>query len=110
MEEFVFPLDVILTEDFDKKIQTISDTNKIILNYSHVRIEYFYSLDGRVTQDETFELNADNNKYFTAGELIRKINRETSYNLKDNNHTWFEGLEFVKAENNVPVYRIAQGS
>jgi len=84
--------------------------NKIAFNYSLIKIEYHYSLDGRTIETDTFSLRADNNEYFTTGELIYKINKETYHNLKDYDHKGFEGLEYIRTDNNIPVYRIAQGS
>jgi len=87
------------------------DLDQIVFNHPRIKIEYFYSQYGRTTDSAGFVLHADNKESFTAGELIYKINHHTYANLKDNEHIFFEGLEYLSIdEDGVPVYCIAQGS
>lgn len=86
------------------------DINKTAFEYSRIKIEYHYSLNGRTVENDTFTLKADNNEYFTIGELIYKINKKTYSNLSDYDHKYLEGLEYIGMDDNIPIYRIAQGS
>lgn len=102
-------------DDFNHKMKSHymhfgQNIDKTIFKRPRIRIEYLYSLDGRTAQKESFFLDADNKESFTVGELIYKINRETVHNLKDNDHVYFEGLEYVSTNKDIPLYRIAQGS
>ncbi len=67
--------------------------------------------DGEYT-DFTLELAADDGAGFTAGELLRKLDRAVSPRLAGADHRLFEGLYLTDAPfvDGVPVYEMMQGS
>lgn len=66
-------------------------------------------IDGVFQTDIQAYLIADNGKYFTNVELLRKIHNQLAYKDLGNNES-FEGLEYVDTDGGTPVYRLMTGS
>lgn len=66
-------------------------------------------IDGVFQTDIQAYLTADNGKYFTNVELLRKIHNQLAYKDLGNNES-FEGLEYVDTDGGTPVYRLMTGS
>lgn len=66
-------------------------------------------IDGVFQTDIKVYLTADNGKYFTNVELLRKIHNQLAYKDLGNNES-FEGLEYVDTDGGTPVYRLMTGS
>ena len=66
-------------------------------------------IDGLFQTDIKAYLTADNGKYFTNVELLRKIHNQLAYKDLGNNES-FEGLEYVDTEDGISVYRLMTGS
>ena len=65
-------------------------------------------IDGVFQTDIKFELSAENRRYFTNVELLRKIHNQLANKIVDGLDS-FEGLEYVETINTVPVYRVMMG-
>ena len=65
-------------------------------------------VDGVFQTDIKFELSAENRRYFTNVELLRKIHNQLANKIVDGLDS-FEGLEYVETINTVPVYRVMIG-
>ena len=109
---------------FEKFIQEVIEYNKelgrnwvpneIVLNCLEVTIQYSHTDTDEVNVNETnFDLVADNETGFTAGELLFKIHNQVVDKLKDENHQFFEGLVLLETDNGMnpdkPHYFIKQG-
>ena len=66
-------------------------------------------IDGVFQTDIQAYLTADNGKYFTNVELLRKIHNQLAYKDLGNNES-FEGLEYVDTDGGTLVYRLMTGS
>ena len=66
-------------------------------------------IDGVFQTDIKAHLIADNGKYFTNVELLRKIHNQLAFKDLGGNE-FLEGLEYVDADGSTPVYRIMTGS
>ncbi|MDU3238407.1 MAG: hypothetical protein E7E53_08570 [Veillonella sp.] len=66
-------------------------------------------IDGVFQTDIKVYLTADNGKYFTNVELLRKIHNQLAYKDLGNNEA-FEGLEYVDTDGETSVYRLMTGS
>lgn len=66
-------------------------------------------IDGVFQTDIKAYLTADNGKYFTNVELLRKIHNQLAYKDLGNNES-LEGLEYVDTEDRISVYRLMTGS
>ena len=66
-------------------------------------------IDGVFQTDIKAYLTADNGKYFTNVELLRKIHNQLAYKDLGNNES-FEGLEYVDTDGGTSVYRLMTGS
>ena len=66
-------------------------------------------IDGVFQTDIQAYLTADNGKYFTNVELLRKIHNQLAYKDLGNNES-LEGLEYVDTDGGTPVYRLMTGS
>ena len=66
-------------------------------------------IDGMFQTDIQAYLTADNGKYFTNVELLRKIHNQLAYKDLGNNES-FEGLEYVDTDGGTSVYRLMTGS
>ena len=65
-------------------------------------------IDGVFQTDIKFELSAENRRYFTNVEVLRKIHNQLANKIVDGLDS-FEGLEYVETINTVPVYRVMIG-
>lgn len=65
-------------------------------------------IDGVFQTDIKVELNADNRKYFTNVELLRKIHNQIANKIEEGQDC-FEGLEYVEIVERIPVYRVMIG-
>lgn len=66
-------------------------------------------IDGVFQTDIKAYLTADNGKYFTNVELLRKIHNQLAYKDLGNNES-FEGLEYIDTDGGTLVYRLMTGS
>ncbi len=65
-------------------------------------------IDGVFQTDIKVEFSAENRRYFTNVELLRKIHNQLANKIVDGLDS-FEGLEYVETINTVPVYRVMIG-
>lgn len=66
-------------------------------------------IDGMFQTDIQAYLTADNGKYFTNVELLRKIHNQLAY--KDiGNKDFLEGLEYIETDGGTSIYRLMTGS
>lgn len=65
-------------------------------------------IDGVFQTDIKVELSADNRKYFTNVELLRKIHNQVANKIVEGLDS-FEGLEYVETVDGLPVYRVMIG-
>lgn len=66
-------------------------------------------IDGVFQTDIKAHLMADNGKYFTNVELLRKIHNQLVFKDLGGNE-FLEGLEYVDTDGSTPVYRLMTGS
>lgn len=66
-------------------------------------------IDGVFQTDIKAHLIADNGKYFTNVELLRKIHNQLAFKDLGGNE-FLEGLEYVDSDGSTPVYRLMTGS
>lgn len=66
-------------------------------------------IDGVFQTDIQAYLTADNGKYFTNVELLRKIHNQLAYKDLGNNE-FLEGLEYIDTDGGTSVYRLVTGS
>lgn len=66
-------------------------------------------IDGVFQTDIKAHLIADNGKYFTNVELLRKIHNQLAFKDLGGNE-FLEGLEYVDVDGSTPVYRLVTGS
>ena len=66
-------------------------------------------IDGVFQSDIQAYLTADNGKYFTNVELLRKIHNQLAYKDLGNNE-FLEGLEYIDTDGGTSVYRLITGS
>ncbi|GEM_PF-1049177 len=84
--------------------------------FLHSRLYLEYSYWNKNKEDETeeeFILEADNEKSFSAGELLFKIHNRVVDNLEEEDYHFFEGLSLSQGSKeedpDAPVYMIRQG-
>ena len=87
---------------------------EVILDSVCVTIQYSYwDYDVEDEIEEAFDLKADNEAGFSAGELFYKVHNRVVENLENETHHFFEGFLLGKREYyknlNKPVYFINQG-
>lgn len=82
-------------------------SNETVIDMSYLDEEC--RIDGVFQTDIKAYLTADNGKYFTNVELLRKINNQLAYKDLGNNES-FEGLEYVDTDGGTLVYRLMTGS
>ena len=82
-------------------------SNETVIDMSYLDEEY--RIDGVFQTDIKVYLTADNGKYFTNVELLRKIHNQLAYKDLGNNES-FEGLEYVDTDGGTSVYRLMTGS
>jgi len=66
-------------------------------------------IDGVFQTDIKVYLTADNGKYFTNVELLRKIHNQLTYKDLGNNE-FLEGLEYIETDGGTSIYRLMTGS
>ena len=66
-------------------------------------------IDGMFQTDIQAYLTADNGKYFTNVELLRKIHNQLAYKDLGNND-FLEGLEYIETDGGTSIYRLMTGS
>ena len=66
-------------------------------------------IDGVFQIDIKAYLTADNGKYFTNVELLRKIHNQLTYKDLGNNE-FLEGLEYIETDGGTSIYRLMTGS
>lgn len=81
--------------------------NETVIDMSYLDEEC--RIDGVFQTDIKVYLTADNGKYFTNVELLRKIHNQLAYKDLGNNES-FEGLEYVDTDGGTSVYRLMTGS
>ena len=82
-------------------------SNETVIDMSYLDEEN--RIDGVFQTDIKAYLTADNGKYFTNVELLRKIHNQLAYKDLGNNES-FEGLEYVDTDSGTSVYRLMTGS
>ena len=82
-------------------------SNETVIDMSYLDEEN--RIDGVFQTDIKAYLTADNGKYFTNVELLRKIHNQLAYKDLGNNES-FEGLEYVDTDGRTSVYRLMTGS
>lgn len=82
-------------------------SNETVIDMSYLDEEC--RIDGVFQTDIKAYLTADNGKYFTNVELLRKIHNQLAYKDLGNNES-FEGLEYVDTDGGTLVYRLMAGS
>ena len=66
-------------------------------------------IDGVFQTDIKAYLTADNGKYFTNVELLRKIHNQLAHKDLGNNE-FLEGLEYIETDGGTSIYRLLTGS
>lgn len=82
-------------------------SNETVLDMSTLDEEC--RIDGVFQTDIKAHLIADNGKYFTNVELLRKIHNQLAFKDLGGNE-FLEGLEYVDVDGRTPVYRLVTGS
>ena len=82
-------------------------SNETVLDMSNLDEEC--RIDGVFQTDIKACLTADNGKYFTNVELLRKIHNQLAYKDLGNNE-FLEGVEYIETDSGTSVYRLMTGS
>ncbi|WP_456044635.1 hypothetical protein [Veillonella sp.] len=82
-------------------------SNETVLDMSYLDEEC--RIDGVFQTDIKACLTADNGKYFTNVELLRKIHNQLAYKDLGNNE-FLEGLEYIETDGGTSIYRLMTGS
>jgi len=82
-------------------------SNETVIDMSYLDEEC--RIDGVFQTDIKAYLTADNGKYFTNVELLRKIHNQLAYKDLGNNE-FLEGLEYIETDGETPIYRLMTGS
>ena len=82
-------------------------SNETVLDMSNLDEEC--RIDGVFQTDIKACLTADNGKYFTNVELLRKIHNQLAYKDLGNNE-FLEGLEYIETDGGTSIYRLITGS
>ena len=82
-------------------------SNETVLDMSTLDEEC--RIDGVFQTDIKVYLTADNGKYFTNVELLRKIHNQLAYKDLGNNE-FLEGLEYIETDGGTSIYRLMTGS
>ena len=82
-------------------------SNETVIDMSYLDEEC--RIDGVFQTDIKAHLTADNGKYFTNVELLRRIHNQLAYKDLGDNES-FEGLEYVDTDGGTSVYRLMTGS
>lgn len=81
--------------------------NETVIDMSYLDEEC--RIDGVFQTDIKVYLTADNGKYFTNVELLRKIHNQLTYKDLGNNE-FLEGLEYIETDGGTSIYRLMTGS
>lgn len=107
---------IIINQEFpDESIPKDLSYSSVILRQPTIKIVYIYgsykdySKNGKYFEKSCI-IHADDEENFTARELIVKINNATLKDLENDPHYFFEGMNLIGYENNIPVYQLMQGS
>ena len=82
-------------------------SNETVIDMSYLDEEW--RIDGVFQTDIKACLTADNGKYFTNVELLRKIHNQLAYKDLGNNE-FLEGLEYIETDGETSIYRLITGS
>ena len=82
-------------------------SNETVIDMSYLDEEC--RIDGVFQTDIKAYLTADNGKYFTNVELLRKIHNQLAYKDLGNNE-FLEGLEYIETDGETSIYRLITGS
>ena len=82
-------------------------SNETVIDMSYLDEEC--RIDGVFQTDIKVYLTADNGKYFTNVELLRKIHNQLTYKDLGNNE-FLEGLEYIETDGGTSIYRLMTGS
>lgn len=82
-------------------------SNETVIDMSYLDEEC--RIDGVFQTDIKACLTADNGKYFTNVELLRKIHNQLAYKDLGNNE-FLEGLEYIETDGKTSIYRLITGS
>lgn len=82
-------------------------SNESVMDMSYLDEEC--RIDGVFQTDIKAYLTANNGKYFTNVELLRKIHNQLAYKDLGNNE-FLEGLEYIDTDGGTSVYRLVTGS
>ena len=82
-------------------------SNETVIDMSYLDEEC--RIDGVFQTDIKVYLTADNGKYFTNVELLRKIHNQLAYKDLGNNE-FLEGLEYIETDGGTSIYRLMTGS
>ena len=82
-------------------------SNETVIDMSYLDEEC--RIDGVFQTDIKVYLTADNGKYFTNVELLRKIHNQLTYKDLGNNE-FLEGLEYIETDSGTSIYRLMTGS
>lgn len=82
-------------------------SNETVIDMSYLDEEC--RIDGVFQTDIKACLTADNGKYFTNVELLRKIHNQLAYKDLGNNE-FLEGLEYIETDGETSIYRLITGS
>jgi hypothetical protein len=85
--------------------------NELAVPRGKVRVQYMCWRDGDQVEPVVL-LASDDGKSFSQGELLYKIHNEVIADLRDLDHSFFEGLSLSKSslKEEVPLYFISLGS
>jgi len=113
-EEFEAELTDYYREVFEKNVPI--KFNKKIFDHSEIAVQYMiYPEDEDDEEKEiSFKLTANNDKYFTFGELLYKIHNRVCADLEHEDNHFFEGLQYAGDDDpdypQVPFYFLLLGS
>ena len=101
-------------QDFDKEW----NPDETVLACPDVTVQYSYwDHEGNSEIEENFDLVADHQSGFTAGEFLYKMHNQVVDKLENDDHHFFQGLMLLKKEHSnhhnnyyAPLYFIHQGS
>jgi len=99
--------------DYNKELNKEWYPNQTILNCPKVTIQYSYwNNENENVEEKDFDLEADNQSSFTAGELLFKIHNHVVDKLEEEDFRFFEGLTLWKRKrktlSSTPLYFINQ--
>jgi len=83
-----------------------------VLEVPEIIVQYMkYNYDEDEWEEPQEEFHADNNDYFTVGELLYKIHNAIGKKLEDDDNVYFEGLTFGAEDSpNLPLYFLDTGN